>query len=964
MRESVSFSKEDIERTSLNFTELREKGIEYIQQFSGDVWTDYNSHDPGVTILEQLCYALTDIGFRTSLPVEDLLIPGKGMPVDPKKNAFFSPSSIFSSHPVTILDMRKMIISSFDEIQNVWFTALENSGYQEELRGINKIEILPKLNFLNTIKINSDAKDEFQNRLNKFLSENRNLGEKFENTCLLEPQFIAIDFDVHIKEAEEVEKSLANLFLKLFEYIYSPVQYCRLNELEEDQLSTEEIFSGPKPTKGFIKNNLPDKRLKSIHVDELQKIFSKVTGIDKSEVRNIIFDDNECISLKVEKDKFFHLLLDGNTGTMAKNRFESIYSNMNVLINNKPVPSFNKQKVNNLFFEAWSKKHRGYSLSIKDTANYNEKLKGTFRNPGNYYSIQRHFPIIYGIGEEGISKNESAERRGRGNQLKGYLMLFEQHLVNHLAQLANLNEFFNIDYKNGAKKTYFTQWLSSVPGIEKLADKNQYSMESLETDNIFFARKNKIYDHLLARFGEELNSTPWKIALQLNLIESEREFNEILLTQKSKFLLQLEDLSYNRMKGESFRKTGENQIVRNPSGLEKFIILKTGIPERENTSLIPDFIWGKTHLSKEVKYFKNIEETNYKPFHIDDTGHADHQTEDTKLPFASFGKIGIKALFKETLNLDNYRIKKSESTFEKVSVIFQKEPNKWSQVFECSDRKVAEKNINSIIDFFIQQNRKTEGIYIIDHILLNDFLADSKYGFSFFDEYGVPLFQTSEEDSWCNSQEERNNRLTEFYKFGMTADSYSQKNGKWIIKNSNGDILASYNSPHEFNDSENRDKVFNKTKSLIHLFGDSEETNGRLRFNEMEKIRLMGTLSLNEKNYGQRRLVFQRKLTTGKVIGEDFFDMNISILLPNWPVRFQNEQFKDYLHDIILERIPSHIAQQIIWVDALKLKGFEDKYFAWEKLKSEQNSSGLISHDLKMAAFDVYRKIMEIKTNE
>ena len=57
----------------LQFEELRRLGIEYIAKFSGDVWTDHNLHDPGITILEVLCYALSDLGYRTQLDIEELL---------------------------------------------------------------------------------------------------------------------------------------------------------------------------------------------------------------------------------------------------------------------------------------------------------------------------------------------------------------------------------------------------------------------------------------------------------------------------------------------------------------------------------------------------------------------------------------------------------------------------------------------------------------------------------------------------------------------------------------------------------------------------------------------------------------------------------------------------------------------------------------------------------------------------
>ena len=41
---------------------LRNEGIEYIKQMAGNVWTDHNLHDPGITFLEVLCYAITDLG--------------------------------------------------------------------------------------------------------------------------------------------------------------------------------------------------------------------------------------------------------------------------------------------------------------------------------------------------------------------------------------------------------------------------------------------------------------------------------------------------------------------------------------------------------------------------------------------------------------------------------------------------------------------------------------------------------------------------------------------------------------------------------------------------------------------------------------------------------------------------------------------------------------------------------------
>ena len=51
-------SIERIQQEKNFFEVLQEESLAQLQELSGNVWTDYNLHDPGVTILEQLNYAL------------------------------------------------------------------------------------------------------------------------------------------------------------------------------------------------------------------------------------------------------------------------------------------------------------------------------------------------------------------------------------------------------------------------------------------------------------------------------------------------------------------------------------------------------------------------------------------------------------------------------------------------------------------------------------------------------------------------------------------------------------------------------------------------------------------------------------------------------------------------------------------------------------------------------------------
>lgn len=57
----------------LGFAALREQALSLAQQASGELWTDYNLHDPGVTLLEALSYALTEDLYAAQASVPELL---------------------------------------------------------------------------------------------------------------------------------------------------------------------------------------------------------------------------------------------------------------------------------------------------------------------------------------------------------------------------------------------------------------------------------------------------------------------------------------------------------------------------------------------------------------------------------------------------------------------------------------------------------------------------------------------------------------------------------------------------------------------------------------------------------------------------------------------------------------------------------------------------------------------------
>ncbi|MBT6004873.1 MAG: hypothetical protein HOG79_04065, partial [Prolixibacteraceae bacterium] len=123
----ITISKNVNTENDLDFSFIRKKGLEYIEKLSDNLWTDYNTHDPGITILEMLSYAISDLGLRINLPIENLLAPENNSAPNIDKQ-FFTATEILSSKPVNELDYRKLFIDIKD-VKNCWLKPYEKTVY-------------------------------------------------------------------------------------------------------------------------------------------------------------------------------------------------------------------------------------------------------------------------------------------------------------------------------------------------------------------------------------------------------------------------------------------------------------------------------------------------------------------------------------------------------------------------------------------------------------------------------------------------------------------------------------------------------------------------------------------------------------------------------------------------------------------------------------------------------------------
>ena len=118
MTDEITLIKSNPLQPAEDFGFLKLEGIDHIQKLAGETWTEYNTSDPGITILEAVSYAITDLAYRTSFDMQDLLTPG-ALRSDMWNKIFYTARQILHCNPVTIGDWRKVIID-IEGVRNAW----------------------------------------------------------------------------------------------------------------------------------------------------------------------------------------------------------------------------------------------------------------------------------------------------------------------------------------------------------------------------------------------------------------------------------------------------------------------------------------------------------------------------------------------------------------------------------------------------------------------------------------------------------------------------------------------------------------------------------------------------------------------------------------------------------------------------------------------------------------------------
>lgn len=741
LNQHITIPKKSASEDDLDFFYLRKKGIEYIESFGSKFWTDFNEHDPGITMLEMLCYAISDLGMRLNLPIENILESDDSNKGIPKQ--FFKASEVLPSSPVTQNDYRKLFID-IEGVRNCWLAKHEKTVYVDckkdqlsyDIKDYENLSATPnlrksfELNGLYDLYVDFETSkpaeiEIVKEKIRKQYHANRNLCEDLVAIKKVEDYPIKICADIEVDTEADEELVHAHVIEALENYLSTTVNFYSLKQMMDKGYSSLEIFDGPVLKNGFIdtKELLTADLRNEVRLSDIMRIIMEVPDV-------LLIKD---ISL-------------GNCGgdDLENKWLICLSAYQKPVVCAKSVFNYNKGLLPLNINQAQVKIYLDAIKAEKDKATTNasqnkelEVPNGEYLNTDIYTTIQNDFPETYGIGEVGLPSRASIERKSKAKQLKGYLLFFDQILGSYFKQLGQVSELLSVS--GNLSRTLFTQVVKDIEGANDIVDGYEnYSDETItallfdQQDNNI-ERRNKILDHLLSRFAENFSEYVF-----VNKTIYGNTTDQVVLRDKENFLKDYKVVSKERGNAFDYYKQPIANLwnTNNVSGAEKRISRLIGIKNYNRRNLSNSFVqmYNFIDTDNQSVYRWRIVDTHNEIVLSSTAEYFDTSAANKELYFAVLQIIQtreykIKEAFKngavkDLYIVDNILIQQSDVGKYSYDIINpaikdKKNPDRIiARRFEYYDNLPdLEKSILELIQF-MKEDFTEEGMFLVEHMML------------------------------------------------------------------------------------------------------------------------------------------------------------------------------------------------------------------------------------------------------
>ncbi|MEG6258817.1 hypothetical protein [Enterobacter bugandensis] len=443
----------DEEKNSIHFDALMQDAYKVLREQSGDLWTDYAAHDPGVTLLEALAYNVSDLSYRTLLPLVDLLTPADATEDTTLFPDYYGAEYMLTTSPVTSEDYRKGILDLHtrtaagenshyfsdaacwkiekDEEKYTWyyskglrqfsFEKNDESAISYHLEG--SYYVLAKYDPCSAVNISSYNHATLSKILNAYLSENRNLCENFrrvvvaDNPVNSEKLKMTIAVDKMVVNEEDIDNLFCDIYITAQSFFYAQAERSAFSSTVDF-----ETYSGIRAGNGWLAGRLPETLYPSgirehvIYASDIKARLEQIPNI--VDVKYISFSaDRLSLSLNVNNrlaEIFWY------SQNMTKKSLEEMLKMVTLLRGTHKLESTADRLVTAL-------KARQLRLSQQPEQRL---MAGRPRDTLTYYSASNLLPEIYAL--------QHSEPGEQPLQLHQFLLPFEQQLADGCAQISSL----------------------------------------------------------------------------------------------------------------------------------------------------------------------------------------------------------------------------------------------------------------------------------------------------------------------------------------------------------------------------------------------------------------------------------------------------------------------------------------------------------------------------------------------
>ncbi|WP_440974367.1 hypothetical protein [Pseudomonas koreensis] len=428
-------------REKIHFDTLLTQAQQLLDAHARRSWDDREEHDPGMTLLQTMMYGVSDLSYRHTLPLPDLLTAAsENGPFSEE----FSRSMVLRRDPLTeddyrhaILNLRptategctfyfhnaRLVPNTANLAPTYWIEG-EDYRYEHKVGAVSSQRVMQSGTYTLKLELSAqgnreDAKWAIQN----FLAHHRNLCESVSSIEWIEPQQVNIAMKLVLTPRADVQAP--RIMAQIWQLAQASIRpAAKRMTAEYDEVNLEGFKNDLWQAHSGI-TQLPPKRdySKAEHI-EISSLISQIKRLDGiAKIECMEFDgvgNRENFSRweqRIEPDYYPQLWQD-NLATML----------------GSIVLTLNGQKVNPSL-EA-IKRELAQMAAQPATLEPEVDRLGRFRNPGRAIQIGQRLPACYGMQDVALNKTAL--------QLRDFLLPFERELgigTRRLAQLPQLLSF-------------------------------------------------------------------------------------------------------------------------------------------------------------------------------------------------------------------------------------------------------------------------------------------------------------------------------------------------------------------------------------------------------------------------------------------------------------------------------------------------------------------------------------------